>query len=102
MLASFPASMLNQNRADSRIPNRINLISPRSRKLRCHVAVAKLGRLSRDVHFISGLMAHKIPFLVAELGPDVVALAKPTCTPGPLSSILTRPKGSPEHPRAIG
>lgn len=42
-----------------------------ARKLRCHVAVAKLDRLSRDVHFISGLMAHKVPFLVAELGPDV-------------------------------
>lgn len=36
----------------------------------CSVAVAKLDRLSRDVHFISGLMAHKIPFLVAELGFD--------------------------------
>lgn len=32
------------------------------------VIVAKLDRLSRDVHFISGLMAHKVPFLVAELG----------------------------------
>src|SRR5213595_1846362 len=42
-----------------------------ARKLRCHVAVAKLDRLSRDVHFISGLMAHRVPFLVAELGPDV-------------------------------
>ena len=42
-----------------------------ARRLRCHVAVAKLDRLSRDVHFISGLMAHKVPFLVAELGPDV-------------------------------
>jgi DNA invertase Pin-like site-specific DNA recombinase len=30
-----------------------------------------LDRLSRDVHFISGLMAHKTPFLVADLGPDV-------------------------------
>jgi DNA invertase Pin-like site-specific DNA recombinase len=40
-----------------------------ARKLRCHVAVAKLDRLSRDVHFISGLMAHMVPF--AELGPDV-------------------------------
>jgi DNA invertase Pin-like site-specific DNA recombinase len=38
---------------------------------RCPVAVAKLDRLSRDVHFISGLMAHRVPFLVAELGPDV-------------------------------
>jgi DNA invertase Pin-like site-specific DNA recombinase len=42
-----------------------------ARKLKCHVAVAKLDRLSRDVHFISGLMAHKVPFLVAELGSDV-------------------------------
>jgi DNA invertase Pin-like site-specific DNA recombinase len=42
-----------------------------ARKQRCHVAVSKLDRLSRDVHFISGLMAHKVPFLVAELGPDV-------------------------------
>ncbi|MCP3411519.1 recombinase family protein [Bradyrhizobium sp. CCGB01] len=42
-----------------------------ARKLKCHVGVAKLDRLSRDVHFISGLMAHKVPFLVAELGPDV-------------------------------
>lgn len=37
----------------------------------CPVAVAKLDRLSRDVHFVSGLMAHKVPFLVAELGSDV-------------------------------
>jgi DNA invertase Pin-like site-specific DNA recombinase len=35
------------------------------------IAVAKLDRLSRDVHFISGLMSHKTPFLVADLGPDV-------------------------------
>ena len=33
--------------------------------------MAKLDRLSRDAHFISGLMALKVPFLVAELGPDV-------------------------------
>jgi DNA invertase Pin-like site-specific DNA recombinase len=42
-----------------------------ARRERCPVAVAKLDRLSRDVHFISGLMAHRVPFLVAELGPDV-------------------------------
>jgi DNA invertase Pin-like site-specific DNA recombinase len=42
-----------------------------ARKHRCHVAVAKLDRLSRDVHFISGLMVHRVPFLVAELGSDV-------------------------------
>ena len=37
---------------------------------KCPVAVAKLDRLSRDVHFISGLMAQRVPFLVAELGTD--------------------------------
>jgi DNA invertase Pin-like site-specific DNA recombinase len=34
------------------------------------IIVAKLDRLSRDVHFISGLMTHKVPFIVAELGAD--------------------------------
>ena len=42
-----------------------------ARRLRCSVAVAKLDRLSRDVHFISGLMAHRVPFVVVELGADV-------------------------------
>jgi DNA invertase Pin-like site-specific DNA recombinase len=42
-----------------------------ARRLKCYVAVAKLDRLSRDVHFISGPMVHRVPFLVAELGPDV-------------------------------
>ena len=30
--------------------------------------MAKLDRLSRDVAFISGLMAQRVPFIVAELG----------------------------------
>lgn len=34
------------------------------------VVVAKLDRLSRDVAFIAGLMAQKVPFVVAELGAD--------------------------------
>src|SRR6185503_11654106 len=34
------------------------------------VVVAKLCRLSRDVHFISGLMAQRVPFIVAELGAE--------------------------------
>ncbi len=37
----------------------------------CAMLVAKLDRLSRDVHFIAGLMVQRVPFLVAELGPDV-------------------------------
>ena len=35
------------------------------------LVVWKLDRLSRDVHFISGLMVHRIPFIVAELGTDI-------------------------------
>jgi DNA invertase Pin-like site-specific DNA recombinase len=42
-----------------------------ARKAKCPVLVGKLDRLSRDVHFISGLMAHRVPFIVAELGSDV-------------------------------
>jgi DNA invertase Pin-like site-specific DNA recombinase len=42
-----------------------------ARRRRCPVAVAKLDRLSRDVHFISGLMAERVQFIVAELGADV-------------------------------
>ena len=44
------------------------LSAARSRK--CAVIVAKLDRLSRDVAFISGLMAQRVPFIVAELGAD--------------------------------
>jgi DNA invertase Pin-like site-specific DNA recombinase len=42
-----------------------------ARKRRCSVAVAKLDRLSRDVAFISSLMANGVPFIVVELGADV-------------------------------
>jgi DNA invertase Pin-like site-specific DNA recombinase len=35
------------------------------------VIVAKLDRLSRDVHFISGLMAQRVPFIVCQLGANV-------------------------------
>ena len=59
-----------------------------ARKRKGSVVVAKLDRLSRDVHFISGLVAHKVPFIVTELGPDVdpfilhlyAALAKRSAT----------------------
>jgi DNA invertase Pin-like site-specific DNA recombinase len=34
------------------------------------IIVAKLDRLSRDVHFISGLMTERVPFICADLGRD--------------------------------
>jgi DNA invertase Pin-like site-specific DNA recombinase len=39
-----------------------------ARKAQCAVIVAKLDRLSRDVAFIAGLMAQRVPFIVTELG----------------------------------
>jgi len=42
-----------------------------AKKRKCAVVVAKLDRLSRDVAFISGLMSKRVPFIVAELGPNV-------------------------------
>jgi DNA invertase Pin-like site-specific DNA recombinase len=41
-----------------------------ARKVKGAVIVAKLDRLSRDVAFVAGLMAQRVPFVVAELGAD--------------------------------
>ena len=41
-----------------------------ARKAKGAVCVAKLDRLSRDVAFIAGLMAQRVPFIVADLGAD--------------------------------
>src|SRR5271165_3769624 len=41
-----------------------------AKKGKAAVLVAKLDRLSRDVAFISDLMARRVPFIVAELGAD--------------------------------
>src|SRR6516162_6811275 len=35
----------------------------RARKAKAPIVVAKLDRLSRDVHYISGLMKHRVPFI---------------------------------------
>jgi len=37
---------------------------------KCCVLVSKLDRLSRDVAFVAGLVAQRVPFIVAELGRD--------------------------------
>ncbi len=42
-----------------------------ARRRRGQMLVAKLDRLSRDVHFVAGLMAQRAAFVVAELGADV-------------------------------
>jgi DNA invertase Pin-like site-specific DNA recombinase len=39
-----------------------------ARKAKCSIVVSKLDRLSRDVAFVAGLMAQRVPFMVAELG----------------------------------
>jgi DNA invertase Pin-like site-specific DNA recombinase len=41
-----------------------------AKSAKCSVVVSKLDRLSRDVAFVSGLMAQRVPFIVAELGRD--------------------------------
>jgi DNA invertase Pin-like site-specific DNA recombinase len=40
----------------------------KAKTAKCSVVVSKLDRLSRDVAFVSGLMAQRVPFIVAELG----------------------------------
>jgi DNA invertase Pin-like site-specific DNA recombinase len=39
-----------------------------AKKAKCPVMVARLDRLSRDVHFISGLMSERVEFVVTDLG----------------------------------
>lgn len=41
-----------------------------ARRMKAPVIVAKLDRLSRDVAFVAGLMAQRVPFIVTELGAD--------------------------------
>lgn len=41
-----------------------------ARAARCPLIVSRLDRLSRNVHFISGLMEHRVHFMVAALGRD--------------------------------
>jgi DNA invertase Pin-like site-specific DNA recombinase len=41
-----------------------------AKQAKCPVLVSKLDRLSRDVAFVAGLMAQRVPFVVAELGAD--------------------------------
>jgi DNA invertase Pin-like site-specific DNA recombinase len=41
-----------------------------AKSAKCAVLGSKLDRLSRDVAFVSGLMAQRVPFIVAELGRD--------------------------------
>jgi DNA invertase Pin-like site-specific DNA recombinase len=41
-----------------------------AKRAKCPVAVSKLDRLSRDVAFISGLMAKRVPFIVTAFGID--------------------------------
>src|SRR5258708_22763713 len=42
-----------------------------ARAARCPLIVSRLDRLSRNVHFIAGLMEHKVHFVVAVFGRDV-------------------------------
>ncbi|AIB12266.1 resolvase [Azospirillum argentinense] len=59
-----------QSGADDDRPG-LNAAIAQAQRERCPLVVAKLDRLGRDVHFISGLMRHRVQFVVAELGLDV-------------------------------
>ena len=59
-----------------------------ARKAKGPIIVAKLCRLSRDVHFISGLMKHKISFIVADLGADTDPFMLPTGKPWSAMTVI--------------
>ncbi len=43
----------------------------KAKQIGAPIVVSKLDRLSRDVHFISGLMSKRVPFIVTQLGRNV-------------------------------
>ena len=43
----------------------------KAKQIKAPITVSKLDRLSRDVHFISGLMTKRVPFIVTALGRNV-------------------------------
>ena len=49
----------------------------KAKQIKAPIVVSKLDRLSRDVHFISGLMTKRVPFIVAALGKARVFLSTP-------------------------
>jgi hypothetical protein len=61
--------------ARCRPPNAVRrssaLVAHRLRRHTIGALVPSFCRLGRDVHFISGLMANGVPFLAAEMGPNV-------------------------------
>ena len=74
------------------------------RKAKCPVIVAKLDRLSRDVAFISGLMAQRVPFIVTELGLDADPFMLHILPPWPRkrSMISVRTKEALARKKAAG
>jgi len=58
-----------------------------ARPAKAPVICAKLDRLSRDVHFISGLMKHKVAFIVADLGASVPRMLWPRRRPMASNSV---------------
>jgi hypothetical protein len=81
MVAEYKESRLA--RAPTPLDRRPQLAAAlgQARKAKCPVVVAKLDRLSRDVHFTSGLMSHRVPLIVAELGDGTPTRSCCTCMP---------------------
>ena len=68
------------------------------------VISAKLDRLSRDVHFISGLMVQRVPFIVTELGPDAdpFMLHIHAAVAEKERNRIAQPKKHSQRPRPVG
>ncbi len=63
-----------------------------ARRVRCPLIVSRLDRLSRNVHFITGLMEHKVHFIVAALiGEMLEGVATASHRPGSCGNTEGRP-----------
>jgi hypothetical protein len=74
----------------------LNAAIERARKAKAPIICAKLDRLSRDVHYISGLMKHRVPFIV-KLGRGEFYVAHPPSSNHPLALIYHWGTGAQGH-----
>jgi DNA invertase Pin-like site-specific DNA recombinase len=69
-IAGQPFTEIKSGKDDDAKRPQLKAALDAARRAKAPIIVAKLDRLSRDVHFISGLMKHKVAFIVADLGAD--------------------------------
>ena len=81
---SFTQASLSASASHGALEKRPQLFAAfvKAKQLGAYIVVSKLDRLSRDVHFISGLMSKRVQFVVTQLGGNVDPFMLHLCSLG--------------------